>query len=88
MVIVEEPAIVVAVAQRSLNIGEIHACSIVNESTDEGMFSPQRPRGHRESKAKSGHGFHSEGLGYTYKPGHNNPGTALTARYVGTRSRK
>src|SRR5664279_6443560 len=45
MVIVEEPAIVVAVAQRSLKIGEIHACSIVNESTGAGLVSPQRHGG-------------------------------------------
>ena len=33
MVIVEEPAIVVAVAQRSLNFGKIHAWSIVNDKS-------------------------------------------------------
>jgi hypothetical protein len=45
MVIVEEPAIVVAVAQRSLNIGEIHACSIVNESISCGdVFTTEAQR--------------------------------------------
>jgi hypothetical protein len=39
MMVVEEPTIVVAVAQRSLKIGEIHAYPIVNEWADAVGFS-------------------------------------------------